>query len=140
MTKQDMVALIECFEAWENLNTLVHGLTGGHVIDNPKYNALNQLEEVIRRNSRYPGEEDRDIDALHSVLYALNIDAAQKYDLIYPEQHILTDEKLQKAGTMLQALPEYQRLFTEKEGNLADILAEATRLMHEAEKAEDRNL
>ena len=80
MTKQDMVALIECFEAWENLNTFVYGLTGGHVINNPKYNALNQLIEVIRRNSRYPSQEDKDIEALNSVLYALNIDAAQKYD------------------------------------------------------------
>ena len=76
--KEDMIRLIEAFEAWELLNRMVHELTNGYRIGNEKLIKLDGIYEVIRNNSRYYTDEDN----LDAIMHAQNISAEEKYELI----------------------------------------------------------
>ena len=82
LEKEDMIRLIEAFEAWELLNRMVHELTDGYRISNDRISKLDGIYEVIRRNSRYYTDEDDDLDRLDAVMFAQNITAEEKYELI----------------------------------------------------------
>ena len=82
MEKEDMIRLIEAFEAWELLNWMVHELTNGYRIGSEKLLKLDGIYEVIRNNSRYYTDEDTDEDNLDAIMHAQNISAAEKYELI----------------------------------------------------------
>ena len=82
MEKEDMIRLIEAFEAWVLLNRLVTELTDGYRIGNEKLLKLDGIYEVIRNNSRYYTDEDRDEDNLDAIMHAQNITAEEKYELI----------------------------------------------------------
>ena len=82
MEKEDMIRLIEAFEAWEMLNRVVHELTNGYRIGNEKLLKLDGIYEVIRNNSRYYTDEDRDEDNLDAIMHAQNITAEEKYEMI----------------------------------------------------------
>ncbi len=82
MNREDMIALIEAYESIQNLITAVTDLTGGYTIDNERYNGIYNVLEVIRNNSRFPGDDDTSEEQLQAILNAINVTAAEKYELI----------------------------------------------------------
>ena len=86
MEKEDMIRLIEAFEAWELLNRMVHELTNGYRIGSERLLKLDGIYEVIRNNSRYYTDEDSDEDNLDAIMHAQNITAEEKNELIRPRR------------------------------------------------------
>ncbi len=80
MDKEDMIILIEAFEAWEALNRVVSELTDGYRIGSEKLCKLDGIYDVIRHNCRYSKEEDD--KKLESILLATDKTAEAKYELI----------------------------------------------------------
>ena len=85
MNKEDMIMLIKAYDAWEALNEKIGDLTGGSMIDNPEFYPLDDIYVVIKRNSRYPNDDDKDTYALRTVLDDTEMSPEQRYELIKPE-------------------------------------------------------
>lgn len=83
LEKKDIIDLIKALEAFNRLNDQVSALTGGADIKNEKYNDLYKIYDVIKRNSIYNKEDDRDYDMFDSVIHS-NKSAEEKYNLIMP--------------------------------------------------------
>lgn len=82
MDKKDMIDLIMAAESVERLNMQLTAFIGGGIIDNPDIEILNNVYEVVKRNSIYPGEEDFDVDNFDSIIHAINITPEEKYRLL----------------------------------------------------------
>lgn len=82
MTRKDMIDLIMAFESFEKLNSFINRLTNGYNISNSDYDGLYNIYEVIKRNSRYPGEDDHDVDTFRAIMFAINKTAEEKYELL----------------------------------------------------------
>ncbi len=82
LDREDMIELIEAFEAFERLNSMINKISGGYNIDDPDFDGLYNIYEVIKRNSRFPGEEDYDVETFRAIMFAINKTAEEKYDLI----------------------------------------------------------
>ena len=82
MDREDMIALIEAFESYVKLNDIIVNLTGGIEITNPEYAAMDNIYEVIKRNSRYPEDDYRSEEQFRAVMYAINATPEEKYELL----------------------------------------------------------
>lgn len=83
LEKKDMIDLIEALDSFNRLNDQVSALTGGADIKNERYDGLYNIYDVIKRNSQYNKEDDRDYDMFDSVIHS-NKSAEEKYNLIMP--------------------------------------------------------
>lgn len=82
MTREDMIDLIMVSEAIDRLNIQINEFTGGAAIENPYLEKLDAVVDIIRRNSRYSGEDDPDVDNFDAIIHAVNISAEEKYELL----------------------------------------------------------
>jgi len=84
LDREDMIALIRAEEDFNRLNDKVIALTGGYSMGDDEYKGLYGLYEVIRRNSRYPSDDDKDEEMFQAIIYAINKNAEEKYELLKP--------------------------------------------------------
>ena len=82
MTKNDMVALIKAYEAWETMNAMVQNMTDGYRIENEKFTPLDGIFDVIQRNSKFSSESDEDAKKLEGILDSVTISAEEKCNMI----------------------------------------------------------
>ena len=68
MTEQDMLELLEAHKSYMWLQKQLEKLTGGNIFDNEHIEGLNNLYDVILRNSRFadPMDEDGFMDVMYS--------------------------------------------------------------------------
>ena len=82
MRKKDLTELIMAYEAFDRLNQLVMGLTDGYPIENRKFNDMLYVSDVIRRNSRYSGDDDESFENYWDIIHDREITADEKYELL----------------------------------------------------------
>ena len=82
MRKKDLTELIMAYEAFDRLNQLVMELTDGYPIENRKFNDMLYVSDVIRRNSRYSGDDDESFENYWDIIHDREITADEKYELL----------------------------------------------------------
>ena len=83
MTKNDMVALIKAYEAWETMNAMVQNMTDGYRIENEKFTPLDGIFDVIQRNRKFSSESDEDAKELEGILDSVTFSAEEKCNMTY---------------------------------------------------------
>ena len=82
MRKKDLTELIMAYEAFDRLNQLVMELTNGTPIENSKFNDMLYVSDVIRRNSRYSGDDDESFENYWDIIHDIEIPAEAKCELL----------------------------------------------------------
>ena len=82
LDREDMIALIEAVESYRRLNQIIITITDGYCISHSDFTALDNIYEVIKRNSRYYDESDYSVDQFNAIINAINVDAEEKYELL----------------------------------------------------------
>lgn len=85
MDKTDMISLIKAEESFIKLNNDITYLTGGHPVECEEYGGFYEIYNVLKRNSRFPGNSDYDEDMFRSIIYAINKTPEEKYELLCKE-------------------------------------------------------
>ena len=68
LNKEEMLSLIEAAESWERINDHVKDLTDGYAITNPEYTKIDNIFDIIKSNSKYPGTDDQSCDSFDDII------------------------------------------------------------------------
>ena len=82
LNKEEMLSLIEAAESWERINDHVKDLTDGYAITNPEYTKIDNIFDIIKSNSKYPGTDDLSCDSFNDIILNPERSAEEKYDLL----------------------------------------------------------
>ncbi|MCR4608103.1 MAG: hypothetical protein K5750_00220 [Eubacterium sp.] len=82
LSTDEMMILLDAFDSWEHINSIISELTCGFGIIDPKYNKIDYLYDLIKSNSRYSSDEDEATDPFNNIIFDTNLSAKQKYDML----------------------------------------------------------
>lgn len=82
LNKEEMLSLIEAAESWERINDHVKDLTDGYAITNPEYTKIDNIYDIIKNNSKYPGSDDHSCDCFNDIILNPELSAEEKLNLL----------------------------------------------------------
>ena len=82
LNKEEMLSLIEAAESWERINDHVKDLTDGYAITNPEYTKIDNIFDIIKSNSKYPGTDDLSCDSFNDIILNPELSAEEKFNLL----------------------------------------------------------
>ena len=83
MSNEDLLDVLRANESYWYLQGIITHLTGGAGMHCEETEGLNQLYEVIWRNSRFAGSDSRDDEeAFNDIMYNEALSPEEKYELL----------------------------------------------------------